>query len=351
MEFFADPIVSFEHAPVHLTRRPVEDFPLTVEDSMYGEADYLRRRVSNLVDQADPALGLEELFDRLPSKEVKAEGADAAGQFTRSKTHTWRTLARFAAVKTKVSRKLLLDSKRQAEEITARLLGPCLPHKRTIDRNCDGFRSVAVALGLHLNRLVTPRRAAACFARKNHQGLQLTAYGESLLKRCQKSWPPCPPELASSGVQDPARPLIPPGGPATATPSRLSQLDNLVISESEEQEAAHIVDALISLPSPRPVPPQQSLPFHPGSPFAVNNPIRPPPVTLAHPTNVGVHPSTRTLENSLIDRISSPSLMHFLDECLLDFVPAAELHSASTFTQHNHAFQATVFANEDVLMT
>jgi hypothetical protein len=343
MEFFADPVVASEHELQHHARHPVEVFLLTVEDSLHGEVDYLRCRLSTVVDQAYPALGLEMLFDRLPLTEVKTGGADGAAPFG-PKSPTWRTLTRIAAINTNVSRKLLVRSKDQAEEITARLLGPCLPHKLTINRPFDGFRSVAVALSLHLNRLVTPRRAAACFARMGHQTFNLTEYGISLLKRCRKAWPPClPPENASSMDQQvrplPARVLAGQTNTST-TPSLQSQLSGVSISESQSQQTEPIVDVSINLSAPPPdETPQRAVVFSGASPFVHSNPIREEPLARD-----GGHPGARKNPQ----RNCSQSILYFLED-LQNSVPVVEFDS-TIFSKPHHAFQTTAFPNE-VLLT
>lgn len=165
------------------TAAPTADFWLCQLDFQHGDVSLLQVPLHQLVDMTNPALGVERLLCQLHPSET------GKGEF--SKAPTWRTLAKIAAVNTRVKRKLL-EPKGPATKASATLLGWCAPHASTVRQTQDGFRAVAVAMSLHLGRLVTPRRAAACFHQPRNQSWELSEYGWSLLHRCRVSWPPHP---------------------------------------------------------------------------------------------------------------------------------------------------------------
>eukprot|EP00873_Tetraselmis_striata_P046192 jgi/Tetstr1/466456/TSEL_010984.t1 len=177
-------------------------FVVTSEDMMFGDPTWLECRLSGQgnanwllhtpSEHQEPdslASALEATYQQHvdPAELTVDGGAVPFGP----RTATWRTLARIAVVNTDVPRKTL-EEMSVAKEVTASMLGRCLPAQATISKQFDGFRSVAVAVSIHLDRVVTPIRAIAIFSRVHNQGFQLTPYGSDLFARCQKSWPPRP---------------------------------------------------------------------------------------------------------------------------------------------------------------
>eukprot|EP00873_Tetraselmis_striata_P044941 jgi/Tetstr1/465205/TSEL_009911.t1 len=163
------------------TAAPTADFWLCQLDFQHGDVSLLQVPLPQLVDMTNPALGVERLLCQLHPSET------GKGEF--SKAPTWRTLAKIAAVNTRVKRKLL-EPKGPATKASATLLGWCAPHASTVRQTQDGFRAVAVAMSLHLGRLVTPRRAAACFHQPQSMDTDLQA------------WMYCPP-TSHEGIFEP----------------------------------------------------------------------------------------------------------------------------------------------------
>mmetsp|Transcript_5410 Transcript_5410/g.13687 ORF Transcript_5410/g.13687 Transcript_5410/m.13687 type:complete len:359 (+) Transcript_5410:246-1322(+) len=206
-----------------------ENFVLTDEDKQHGNTNWLLYTLSEHLEPNSLASAMEATFQHHvdPTELTVDGGAVPFGP----RTATWRTLARIAVVGTDVPRKTL-EEMSVAKKVTASMLGRCLPAQATISKQFDGFRSVAVAVSIHLDRVVTPSRARRIFDRTAHQGFQLTPYGKSLFERCQKSWPPCP-EAAATYTQ----PVF------TATP--LSDLkappSSTKVGAAEKSEAAALM--------------------------------------------------------------------------------------------------------------
>eukprot|EP00873_Tetraselmis_striata_P004832 jgi/Tetstr1/425096/TSEL_015560.t1 len=184
-------------------------FVVTSEDMMFGDPTWLECRLSGQgnanwllhtpSEHQEPdslANALEATYQQHvdPAELTVDGGAVPFGP----RTTTWRTLARIAVA------------------------------QATISKQFDGFRSVAVAVSIHLDRVVAPIRAIAIFSRVHNQGFQLTPYGSDLFARCQKSWPPrpenaifhIPPAPVTPAVQAerpmPPHFVLPPLSPAVA---------------------------------------------------------------------------------------------------------------------------------------
>eukprot|EP00873_Tetraselmis_striata_P018327 jgi/Tetstr1/438591/TSEL_027142.t1 len=127
------------------------------------------------------AIVLELLFQHEvdPAELTKCGGAKAFGAHTAS----WRTLARVAVAGTDMPREVTYNaSKSVSEQVYTAMLGDCLPAQSTIDKQYDGFRSVAVAISIYLDRVVTPCRARRMFDRDGYQSFELTPYGRHLFE-------------------------------------------------------------------------------------------------------------------------------------------------------------------------
>lgn len=169
-------------------RIAANEFQLTTADLDHGDSLLLKQRPSSVLPPGiDPSLGLEHYFEELFSispGELFCNGATFG-----PRTHTWRLSARISCVNTPVRTDARLP-KGLATTLMNGMLGACKPHASTVNRRYDAFRCIAIALSLHIDRIVTPRRAAGCFHRARNQNYELTQYGRQLLERCRKSWPP-----------------------------------------------------------------------------------------------------------------------------------------------------------------
>jgi hypothetical protein len=174
------------------------------------------------------ALWIEGLFSSLeviPVAELWQEPGENRPHGPMSAS--WRTAARAALVNTGLTRKVINDNGSGiagAKRVMSALLGRCMPHEDTIGKKNDGYRSVAVAMSIHLGRLISPQRASACFGRIHNQSYGLTEYGEGLLRRCgNKTWPPVPEGAAqflnppAPGTSTAARQLTQPFSPSETT--------------------------------------------------------------------------------------------------------------------------------------
>lgn len=103
------------------------------------------------------------------------------------KSHAWRIICRIACIGAN-ERNLPNLKVDRALSLVRRHFRDFCPREKLV--RTDAFRAAAVVLSLHLNTTITPKRAFACFARRQHQGYSLTAYGEILLQRAGASWPP-----------------------------------------------------------------------------------------------------------------------------------------------------------------
>mmetsp|Transcript_22002 Transcript_22002/g.56372 ORF Transcript_22002/g.56372 Transcript_22002/m.56372 type:complete len:412 (-) Transcript_22002:315-1550(-) len=199
----------------------VECFALNAEDALLGDVSWLLYRVSHNLDPMNLAGALELLFQRyIDPAELTINGGEKPFG---PRTASWRTLARVAAANTNLPRKVINSARMKMAKMVYRgLLGSCLPSQSTVDKQFDGFRSVAVAASIHLDRVVTPFRARQMFHTPGNQSFELTAYGTSVFERCQKAWPPCP-ENASQFTLDPPSPQPKPRAqpPPVATPPPL----------------------------------------------------------------------------------------------------------------------------------
>eukprot|EP00873_Tetraselmis_striata_P002648 jgi/Tetstr1/422912/TSEL_013693.t1 len=133
----------------------VECFALNAEDALLGDVSWLLYRVSHNLDPTNLAGALELLFQRyIDPAELTINGGEKPFG---PRTASWRTLARVAAANTNVPRKVINRARMQmAKTVYRGLLGSCLPAQLTVDKQFDGFRSVAVAASIHLDRVVTP---------------------------------------------------------------------------------------------------------------------------------------------------------------------------------------------------
>eukprot|EP00873_Tetraselmis_striata_P018329 jgi/Tetstr1/438593/TSEL_027144.t1 len=160
---------------------PATAFRVTQDDRLFGDVKWLMYPLSASLHPTSLAIVLELLFQHEvdPSELTKCGGAKAFGAHTAS----WRTLARVAVAGTDMPREVTYNaSKSVSEQVYTAMLGDCLPAQSTIDKQYDGFRSVAVAISIYLDRVVTPCRARRMFDRDGYQSFELTPYGRHLFE-------------------------------------------------------------------------------------------------------------------------------------------------------------------------